>query len=370
MPAKVGIILAVDGEREFRAAMAEATSAANAAKAELKQLTQEYDGNANSLEALKAKQNALKSANEALKRSVEAAKSGQENAQRAVDKYTDAIEKQDSKISAAKQELDRLKKTYGEGSDQVKKQEKALDELNREQDENKQKLQAAQTALNKWDKKVADASTAEKKNSQEIERNNKYLKEAEKSTDKCATSIDEFGKSLKDSGKAAEAAGRDWDEAFKIAVAGKAMDLASSAVGMLTDKLVEGAKAAVEVGSQFEYSMSNVAALSGATGADLDKLSTKAQELGRTTKFSASEAADAFGYMSLAGWDTEQMLDGIDGVMQLAASSGMDLASASDMVTDYLSAFGLEASNATRMADMLAYAQANSNTTAQQLGEA
>ena len=370
MPAKIGIILAVDGEREFREAMTNASTAAAAMKAQIKEVTQEYANNANSLEALQAKEKALKSAQEALGRATAAAKDGQANAQRAVDKYTSAIEKQDAKISEAKRELDRLKKTYGEGSAEVKKQEQYLEDLNQEQDENKRKLQASENGLNKWKKKVSDATTAELKNSQALDKNSKYLDEAENSTDQCAKSIDKFGKELKNSADAADDAGRSWEEAFKIAVAGKAMDLAGSAVGALKDALVDGAKAAVEVGSNFESSMSNVAALSGATGTTLEQLSVKAQALGRSTKFSASEAADAFGYMALAGWDTQQMLEGVDGVMQLAAASGMDLASASDMVTDYLSAFNMEASEASKMADMLAYAQAHSNTTAEQLGEA
>lgn len=367
---KIGIILAVDGEREFREAMTNATTAASAMKAQLKEVTQEYANNANSLEALQAKDKALKAAQEALQKSTSAARDGMNNAQKAVDKYTDAISKQDSKISEAKKELDRLKKTYGEGSDEVKKQEQVLDDLNREQDENKRALQAAENGLNKWKKKVADATTAETKNSQALDKNSQYLEEAENSADGCAKSIDKFGKETKEASEEVETLGDKLESAFTDGVGYKIADLAGNALVSLKDALVDGAKAAVEVGSQFEASMSNVAALSGATGSTLDQLSEKAQNLGRTTKFSASEAADAFGYMSLAGWDTNQMLDGIDGVMQLAAASGMDLASASDMVTDYLSAFNLEAADATRMADMLAYAQAHSNTTAEQLGEA
>lgn len=126
----------------------------------------------------------------------------------------------------------------------------------------------------------------------------------------------------------------------------------------------------VEVGSAFEASMSEVQAISGATGAELEKMSAKAKQLGSTTKFSATEASQAFKYMALAGWDTNKSISAVDGVLQLAAASGMDLAAASDMVTDYLSAFGMEASQATYMADMLAYAQSHSNTTAEQLGEA
>ncbi len=129
-------------------------------------------------------------------------------------------------------------------------------------------------------------------------------------------------------------------------------------------------KGAFNAGAGFETSMSNVAALSGAAGDALDELSEKAKALGSSTKFSASQAADAFGYMALAGWDTEQMLDGIDGVMQLAAASGMDLAKASDVVTDYMSAFNMEASKSSYFADMMAYAQANANLTVDNLAEA
>lgn len=126
----------------------------------------------------------------------------------------------------------------------------------------------------------------------------------------------------------------------------------------------------VNTGKQFEESMSKVAALSGATGDDLARLEAKARELGATTTFSASEAADALGYMALAGWDTEQMLDGVGSVLTLAQAGMMDLAQASDLVTDYLSAFGMEASETERMVDVLAYAQANANTTVEGLGNA
>lgn len=137
----------------------------------------------------------------------------------------------------------------------------------------------------------------------------------------------------------------------------------ASAVKQATDYVIQ-------VGSAFEASMSEVQAISGATGAELEKMSAKAKQLGASSKYSATEASQAFKYMALAGWDANKSISAIDGVLQLAAASGMDLAAASDMVTDYLSAFGMEASQATYMADMLAYAQSHSNTTAEQLGEA
>ena len=138
----------------------------------------------------------------------------------------------------------------------------------------------------------------------------------------------------------------------------------------ITAAVKQATQYVVQVGSAFEASMSEVQAISGATSAELEKMSAKAKQLGSTSRFSATEVSQAFKYMSLAGWDVSQSISAVDGVIQLAAASGMDLAAASDMVTDYLSAFGMEADQATYMADMLAYAQAHSNTTAEMLGEA
>ena len=126
----------------------------------------------------------------------------------------------------------------------------------------------------------------------------------------------------------------------------------------------------VKTQMQFEDSMAKVKALSGATGEEFKKLEDTAKKYGETTVFSASECADALGYMALAGWDANESAAGLPGVLNLAAASGMELAQASDLVTDYLTAFGLEADQAGRMADVLSYAQANSNTTTEMLGEA
>lgn len=126
-----------------------------------------------------------------------------------------------------------------------------------------------------------------------------------------------------------------------------------------------------KVAADFETSMSKVAAIAGldTTGEEFEALSEKAKEMGATTKFSASEAADAFTYMAMAGWKTESMLDGIDGIMQLAAASGEDLATTSDIVTDALTAFGLQASDSSHFADILAAASNNANTNVSMLGE-
>lgn len=151
---------------------------------------------------------------------------------------------------------------------------------------------------------------------------------------------------------------------------GVVANLASQGIALMASKAKDAAAAVVEIGSTFETSMSKVSALSSATGGDLAALESKARELGATTTFSASQAADALGYMALAGWDTEQMLGGVGSVLTLAQAGSMDLAAASDLVTDYLSAFNMTADDTTRMVDVLAYAQANANTTVDGLGQA
>lgn len=126
---------------------------------------------------------------------------------------------------------------------------------------------------------------------------------------------------------------------------------------------------ATNVAMQFESGMSQVQAISGATGKDFEALKDKAIEMGAKTKFSATESADAFKYMAMAGWETQDMLDGIEGVMNLAAASGEDLATTSDIVTDALTAFGLQASDSAHFADVLAQASSKSNTNVGLMGE-
>ncbi len=137
---------------------------------------------------------------------------------------------------------------------------------------------------------------------------------------------------------------------------------AASAIGSI-------GMAAIKVGSDFEGAMSKVEAISGATGSELEALREKAKEMGASTKFSATESANAFEYMAMAGWKTGDMLNGIEGIMNLAAASGEDLATTSDIVTDALTAFGLSAADSTHFADVLAQASSNANTNVSMMGE-
>ena len=162
----------------------------------------------------------------------------------------------------------------------------------------------------------------------------------------------------------------------KIGAAGEKLQSVGSSIEGVGQKLmpvtaaVGGlATAAVKVASDFDSAMSQVAAVSGATGKELDALRDKAREMGSKTKFSASEAAEAMNYMAMAGWKTGDMLDGIEGIMNLAAASGEDLATTSDIVTDALTALGLSASDSGHFADILAAASSNANTNVAMMGE-
>lgn len=144
---------------------------------------------------------------------------------------------------------------------------------------------------------------------------------------------------------------------------------AVTAISGMSTALAGAAGYSIKVGSSFEAGMSKVQAVSGASNEQLQRLSDKAKEMGATTKFSATEAADAMNYMAMAGWKTEDMLNGIDGIMNLAAASGEDLATTSDIVTDALTAFGLSAQDSTHFADVLAAASSNANTNVSMMGE-
>ena len=161
----------------------------------------------------------------------------------------------------------------------------------------------------------------------------------------------------------------------KIATAGENLKSAGDKVSSTGEKLLPASAAvtalgvaAVKTDSDFDSSMSQVAAVSGATGGERQRRHhpphAKAHEMGAKTKFSASEAADAMNYMAMAGWKTSDMLDGIEGIMNLAAASGEDLATTSDIVTDALTAFGLTAKDSGHFADILAAASSNANTKA------
>ena len=216
-----------------------------------------------------------------------------------------------------------------------------LDALKTAQEQAKQQLENGDLGQDKYDALQREIIETE----QELRR----LQEQAATTNAALEKMDAVGAKMESVGDS-------------IAGAGKKMMPLTTVIGGL-------GIAAVKTAADFDSSMSQVAAISGATGDDLQALRDKAREMGEKTKFSASEAADAMTYMAMAGWKSKDMISGIDGIMSLAAASGEDLATTSDIVTDALTAFGLSAKDSGHFADILAAASSNANTNVSMMGE-
>lgn len=383
----------LEGDQQFKSSVTSINKTVTSLRSELNLVKAQYDGQQNSLEALIKKDEVLNKILEQQKQKVEATKQGLENATRVYENGGKKIQEMEKAFSAqeekltelnktyqqAKQKLEELEKANGSSSDAVKEQQEAVKKLEEELNDQNTAVTKAKTELSRcqteyqrtgnkvedWKTKLNNAEAQVIKANKAVSENARYMDEAAASADKCAKSIDEYGKAVKEPAIATI----DKKDAWFAAGAAKAVDVAVNALGQVGDAAKQAAQYAVNVGSSFEAGMSEVAAISGATGSQLEKLTQKAKELGSSTKFSATEVASAFTNMSLAGWSVDQSLAGIDGVLQLAAASGMDLASASQAVTDNISAFNLQASDASRIADMMAFAQANSSTTAAELAQ-
>ena len=279
---------------------------------------------ARKLTEAKVEQERLTTALNDCEKEIEEQRKATEKAQTPLEQLTKAISEQKERLSDLKTQYMNVALEQGESSDEAKGLMIAIDNLNDELGENEGKLKAVKTA------------------------------------------VGEAGDEAEESGKKADEAGSKGWTMLKDIVA----DLASNAIQDCIDKLKEFGLSVMQLGIDFSSSMSNVQALSGATDEELGQLEKRARELGKSTIYSATDVADAMGYMALAGWETEDMLAGVDSVLNLAASASMDLAQASDIVTDYLSAFGMEASEASRLTDIMARTSSKANTNVEQMGEA
>lgn len=290
------------------------------------------------------------------------------------------VDAEKKKLDLLKQQLDRLNKSqqdgervisqlnskyqdavrnYGAISDQAKKYAKQLADAQAAQERNRK-------AAEQLNIKIINQDTAVKNAAAQVNKYERELNELQNETNQNADALDDATNSVDEFDRSMSNASSGGLNAFGVALG----NIIANVVELGISKLGEMATSAMEVGKQFESSMSNVQAISGATADEMQTLEETARKYGSTTQFSASEAADALGYMALAGWDANQSSSALGGVLNLAAASGMELAEASDMVTDYMSAFSMEADKSAYFADLLAYAQSNANTTAAGLGEA
>lgn len=363
---QIGALIRLEGEASFKASIQTCRSSISAMRAELKTIQANYKGNANGLEALTEMQNKYAEIQKTAAAQVERMSQAYEKSKQAENRAKDAMLEMLDSYEQASRELKEMKESGTASAEALEEQSKRADEAQAMYDAYAAQVEKAETRTNRFKRALADAKTEEQESKDAVQQYAAYIEEAKASADGAAHSLDEYGQAVKETGNAAGSAGSAIDTMRGVLGA----NFATSALSVVVDKLREAASYAVEVGKEFEGAMSKVEALSGATGADLEALKDKAAELGRNTSFSASEVAEAFSYMALAGFDTSQMLSSISGVLNLAKASEMDLGEASDIVTDYISAFGLSAKDAGHFVDVMATAMSKSNTDTAQLGEA
>lgn len=267
--------------------------------------------------------------------------------------------------------------------------EKGLNDLKKEvESSSKSTAQDIDKASDQAQKSVEEVAKSAEKTGKQVEKSAKDSASkagqaakqgadtAAKGTESASTKMQQFHKKVKDTAKeSADGAKKSWEESNQSTVAStesatsKMAGLMKKSAAVIGVASVAAAKKTIDVGKSFEAGMSEVQAISGASGKDLEKLSAKAKQMGATTKFSATESATALKYMAMAGWKTNQMVSGLSGVMNLAAASGEDLGTVSDIVTDSMTAFGLKAKDSGHFADVLAKASSSSNTNVAMMGE-
>lgn len=358
MATSFGGAVKLTGESEYRKALKNITQNLKEVTSEMKLVTAQYGKNDTSIEALSAKSKVLNERLNTQREKVSLLKKQYEAMVAQYEKNTAKNEALAKKYEEEKKKLADLEKALGTTSEEYKEQAGKVADLADELKKSEANQEANTKALSDMRIQLNNAEGDVAKTSREVNDLAKQMEEG-------AESADDLGDSVEDAGDSADGATGGFT-VFKGALA----DLVANVISSAINKMKELVASTIEVGQSFESSMANVQAISGATDEELQLLSDTAKKFGSTTKFSASESADALGYMALAGWDATTSAEALGGVLNLASASGMDLAQASDMVTDYLSAFGLEANKSAYFADILAYAQGNANTTAEGLGEA
>ena len=351
--------------RELTSQIQASNSAMKMLNATMKLNQAEFRNSGNQTEFLKNKQKILQAELEANRIKQEALTGKVEAAKAIYGENSAEVQNWTTKLTQAKTEQQNL--------------QTQLDQCNREIEEQAKAEQQAQTPLEQLNTKISEQKSelerlkTEYKNvALEQGTGSQEAKELKAKIDELNGELNENEAKLRDVDDALEDAG---NEAEKSANGGWSVmnqvvaDLATNAIQSAIQKLKDFGKAVMDLGIDFSSSMSNVQAISGATGEEMAQLEQRARELGATTVYSASDVSDAFGYMAMAGWKTGDMLSGVEGILNLAASSNEDLATTSDIVTDALTAFGMEAGDAGRLADVMAAASSNANTNVSMLGE-
>lgn len=274
-------------------------------------------------------------------------------------------------VRLANSEFKEASAGLGKWSDSADGLSAKLRQLDKVLDAQKRQLDVLETEYEKVSKEQGETSKGAQELAIRINNQKAAIKTTESQLSKYSDQLEEVEKDSEDMGDAVEQSGnqaKGASDGFTV-MKGALASLVADGIRLAVDGLKDLAKETYNVGTNFESSMSQVEAVSGATGEEIDALTKKAKEMGEKTKFSASESADAFNYMAMAGWKTEDMIGGIEGIMNLAAASGEDLATTSDIVTDALTAMGYSAKDSGKLADVMAAASSNANTNVAMMGQ-
>ena len=373
----------------------------------------EYGENSAAAENLKIKINYQQAAINATQQQINSYNQQLQNMQSQAQKSESAAEKLRDEIKNQEKNLSDLKDKYssvvleqGRESDEAKALANQIDSLSNSLNDNRNKLKDAENAANEFDNSLNNSAKATEESKSAFEKLHDEIKNQEQDLSKLkseyasvvleqgkesneakalANQIDSLSNSLNDNRNRlenAETAADEFDNALSDVndTSGKSGDffssmkdslanLVSQGLQLAIDKLKEFATDVVNTGVAFDSEMSKVGAISGANAKDMQLLRDKAKEMGSETKFSAAESAEALEYMAMAGWKTNDMLGGIEGIMHLAAASGEELGTTSDIVTDALTALGMAADESGHFADVLAAASSNANTNVSLMGE-
>mgnify|MGYP001109875562 CR=1 FL=1 len=332
---------------EIRAETSQYQQAMRQAAAEMKNLTAQHSLAAaqaklsgSAQDALRARVTELTSKIDVQKGIVQQNGQQYDNLKQKLELQKTAHDQLKTKVEAAKKAYEDSAKATGEDSEETQKLKAEYEKLSSQLSTSESQIAKTETAITKQEAAVNQSKAALIEMEAELKNVNAELARAP--FDEYAAKAEKVGGTLTSVGQ-------------------KLLPLSTSIAGL--------GVAAVKTTADFDSEMSKVSAISGATGTDLDKLRGKAREMGAKTKFSASEAAQGMQYMAMAGWKTQDMMDGLEGIMNLAAASGEDLASTSDIVTDALTAFGLSAKDSSHFSDILAATSSNANTNVSMMGE-
>lgn len=346
------------GEAQYRQALQAIAADLKNVAAQQKLTAASYDKTDTSLTALSKRSEELKNKLSSQQEKVKTLTAALKDYQSQQEKNKTTIQNLQSQLDKEKAKLAEIEAQYGKNSKEYEEQAKVVDNLEKELKELNAQYDKNETTIKKTQAALTSAEADVKKTGNQMEKLGRQAEEAGVGADKLGIAVDE-------SGKKAKAAGDGGYTVFKNVLANLATQVITRAVqGVKTLGM-----AIFDAGTNFDSAMSKVQAVSGASAEDIEKLTAKAKEMGETTKFSASESAEALNYMAMAGWKTEDMLNGLGGIMNLAAASGADLATTSDIVTDALTAMGYGADQAGRLADVMAAASSNANTNVEMMGE-